>query len=203
MIRQLTLVFVTGFAAVSLTAGSAAAWDVNHRNFSDVVSQLANVRGPTPQTEALAPLVGNFNLTGTIPARTLANDQPEMSSSGTHSCKWIMNNLFIECDVDDTAQAGEAKTRWMGHIVLGWDHQDKVYRGTIADSQGTIGLVQGNMKDNKLVLELVSKNTLGGQPFKYRISFDFTDPSAIKFSSEVKQGTRWIVSEKKVLRKTQ
>lgn len=70
------------------------------------------------------------------------------------------------------------------------------------DSQGTLGLLQGNMKDKKLVLELVSNNTLMGAPFKYRISLDMTDENAIGFTSEVKQGSKWIVAEKKTLRKS-
>lgn len=93
--RKLVLVVTTALVAAGIGSTTSFAWKVQ-RSFNDVVNVLANVRADIPQTKALSPLVGNFSLAGSIPARTLAPDQPEMKSSGTHSCKWIMNNLFIE-----------------------------------------------------------------------------------------------------------
>jgi Protein of unknown function (DUF1579) len=196
MRKKIVFMSVT-LAAVALGVSTARAWFV-FDTLREAVESLRPVR-PVAETGALAPLVGTFRLDGSIPRRVLAKDQDEMRSSGMHSGRWILNNNFVEVDLSDTATIGGQSVSWSGHVILGYDHQDKLYRGAIADSQGTLGMVEGRMANKKLLLTLVTNNTIASRPFKYRIAFDMTNPNAIKFTSEVQDRENWVLTEQKTL----
>jgi hypothetical protein len=115
-------------------------------------------------------------------------------------CKAIMNDTFLECDIADTARSGDTALHWAGKVLMGWDHQDKAYRAAIVDSQGTLGMLEGKMDGETLVMELVSKNTLFGDSFKYRLVFDMRNHEAIQFRSEVATPDgKWVPTEMKTL----
>jgi hypothetical protein len=197
--RHLGLTIVVG-AALAF-APLAKAWMVLFPTFDEASKALAPVK-PGPETEALKPLVGAFSLTGALPEKILALDQPELSSEGVHFGRWVMNNNFVECEIKDVARNGANALPWSGHVLIGYDVQAKKYRAAVADSQGTLGLLEGNFVDKKLVLELISPSNFNGRPFKYRLTFDLTDPNAIGFNSEVTtDSTNWVLTERKSLRR--
>ena len=194
-VRTIGLLSVSGALLLAATAGRAWMPNPNLRNLEQEVESV----NPGPETQALAPLIGTFAIAGSIPARTLAENQPEMRSRGSHSCRWIVGGLFVECDISDTARSGKTAITWSGRVTIGWDYQAKAYRGVVVDRQGTLGMLEGPMRDQVLSLALISTNTLGGQPFKYRLTFDMKDPKSIQFTSEVQQGEKWVKTEIKKL----
>ncbi len=193
-VRMIGLVSVSGVLLLAATAGRA--W--MPVPFPQLEQELQSVN-PGPETRALAPLIGAFNIVGSIPARALAEDQPEMRSRGSHLCRWAVGGLFVQCDISDTARSGKTALTWTGRVTIGWDYQEKTYRAVAVDRQGTVGMLEGAMRDKVLSLALVSSNTMAGKPFKYRLTFDMKDPKEIQFTSEVQQGEKWVKTEIKKL----
>jgi hypothetical protein len=125
-----------------------------------------------------------------------------MRSEGTHVGRAVMDGLFLEFDIADVATTGSIKVPWKARILLGFDRQDGVYRAAIADSQGTMGFLEGKLEGTRLRMNLKSKNTIDGRPFNYRLTFDMRDHASISFSSEVQHDTGdWVLTEKKQLTK--
>src|SRR5689334_22056280 len=53
---------------------------------------------PGPETEALKPFAKSVTWTGKVPAGAFGNN-PELPSKGKATCKWILNNLWVSCDM--------------------------------------------------------------------------------------------------------
>jgi len=197
MIRKTTM---WALALILCGTGSAHAWRIF--DSLDKAQEIMKPVRPGQETAALKPLDGSFRLDGSIPKRTIAKDQEEMKTAGIHHGTWILNGNFLQIDLAEKATVGKHSLVWSAKVLMGWDSHDKVYRAAIADSQGTLGLLEGKLVDKKLMFNLVSKNTLAGEPFNYRIQFDLTDPDAILFTSEVQDKEKWVLTEKKTLVRT-
>src|SRR5690242_13086386 len=57
---------------------------------------------PGPETEALKPFSHNATWTGKSPAGAWGPGSPELPTKGSAKCKWIINNLWVACDLEDT-----------------------------------------------------------------------------------------------------
>ena len=143
---------------------------------------------PGPETLALKPLAGTRVMTGTVKANAMGPGSPEMPSKGKHTCKWFMNNLWLQCDIEDAMGAGGKTMKWIGHVILGWDFEARAYRATLVDNMGNLSMMSGKLEGTKLALETVSANTMMGQPVKERITFDWADAKAWKFTDERQLG---------------
>jgi hypothetical protein len=153
-----------------------------------------------PETKALGFLNGNMTMTGTLKANAMGPGSPEMPSHGTHKCHWTMNNLWLACDIEDITGTGAKSMKWMGHVVAGWDFEAKGYRGFIVDNMGTSGTMTGKIDGTKLVWDS-GEAMMMGQPLKYRITMDFTDPKAIKFTDERSmKGGPYVLAEEAVMK---
>lgn len=154
---------------------------------------------PGPETEALKTFTKNVTWTGKVPAGAYGNN-PELPSKGKATCKWILNNLWAACDMEDTQGTGKQAVTWKGHWVYGWDFEAKEYRGTMTDSFGATVPMKGKLDGPKLTWESVSETTMMGQPTKIRITMDATDPKAVKFTGEHTQGKNYVVDEETVMK---
>jgi hypothetical protein len=141
---------------------------------------------PGPETLALKPLIGALVTSGEVKAGAMGPSSPAMPAKGTHTCKWILDNLWVLCEIEDTAGAPPKAMTWKGQLIAGWDFEAKAYRGAIADNMGTINMMSGKLEGQKLVWD--SSGTMMGKPVKYRITLDFTDAKAIKFTDERQYG---------------
>jgi hypothetical protein len=153
---------------------------------------------PGPETEALKPFARNMTWTGKVPANAYGNN-PEMPSKGKITCKWEVNNLVAACDIESTAGTGKQAMTWKAHMLQGWDFKAKGYRQAMYDSAGTFTNLKGTLEGNKLVWES-DEVTLMGQKSKVRISFDNTDPKAVKMVGEHIVNGKWIVDEEDTMK---
>jgi hypothetical protein len=139
---------------------------------------------PGPETDALKPFVKNFTWTGKQLAGAMGPGSPEMPTKGKVTCKWIVNNLWAACDIEETIGTGKDAHSWKGHHIFGWDFMAKEYRGATVGSMGSIDDLKGKLDGAKLSWESSADRMMHGQPMRFRVSFDATDPKAVKFTSE-------------------
>jgi len=157
---------------------------------------------PGPETAAIAHLATNVTWTGKVPAGGMGPGTPEMATKGAAKCKWTNGKLWITCDVTDTMTAGKNKATLTGTMNLGWDFMAKAYRSTWVDSMGASLYMQGKLDGTKLVLESLGSYAMMGQPFAFRITWDWTDAKAPKLTQEVKMGAKgaWTLAEENMIK---
>ncbi len=139
---------------------------------------------PGAETKALTPLVGNFTSTGKLVAGAMGPGSPELPTKGKQLCKWILGGLWLQCEISDTAGSGKQAFTWLGHIVVGWDFQAKAYHSVGVDNMGATFDLNAKVDGAKLVMESARDQMMMGVPMKYRLTYDFSDPKAIKFTDE-------------------
>ena len=147
---------------------------------------------PGPETKALQPFIGLLKLKGTTPAGAMGPGSPAQESKGTHSCKWSVGGLWLDCDVKNGDAAGK-HPQWNGHVHMGWDYLNKDYRAVIVDNMGGAMMMEGKMDGQKLVLESVGNYQMMGKPTKMRMTFDLTDPKVLKVTEERQEAGKWMV----------
>jgi hypothetical protein len=117
----------------------------------------------------------------------------EMATKGKATCKWVLNNLWVVCDIEDVAGTGKDAKKWMGHWVFGWDFAAKGYRGTMTGSFGAQQQMKGTLEGAKMTWETMTEMKVPGMPSKFRFTEDATDPKAIKFTEEGFMNGKWMV----------
>ena len=157
---------------------------------------------PTEETKKLSFLVGTFNGTGKLEKGAMGPDSAEMTSKSKQTCKWALGNLWVVCDISDTAGAGKTAMTWMGHMLIGYDLEAKQYRNVGADNMGTAYDLNARIEGNKLVMESAHDVMMMGMPVKFRFTYDFTDPKALKFTDERSmKGGPWQLAETTTFKK--
>lgn len=148
---------------------------------------------PGPETAALKPFTGNASWTGVMKAGAMGPGSPEMATKGKMKCGWIMGGLWAMCDIEDGPAAPKSFV-WKGHWIVGWDNEAKEYRGSIFDNMGSSANMKGKMDGQKLVMESPEAMMMG-MPMKMRMTWDATDPKAVKFTEERSvKGGPWTVA---------
>jgi hypothetical protein len=151
---------------------------------------------PGEETKKLQFLVGTFSGPGKMEAGAMKPDSPEMPTKAKQVCKWTLGNFWVACDVTDTAGTGKQAMTWMGHMLVGYDMEAKMYRSVGADNMGTAFDLNGKMEDKKFTMESARETTMMGMPVKFRFTFDFSDPKTLKFTDERSmKGGPWQLAE--------
>jgi hypothetical protein len=147
---------------------------------------------PGPETAALKPFTTNATWTGVMKAGAMGPGSPEMPTKGKVKCSWIMGGLWAMCDIEDGPAAPKSFV-WKGHWIIGWDAEAKEYRASIFDNMATTTSMKGKIDGTKLIMESPEQMMMG-QPMKVRLTWDATDPKAIKFIEERStKGGPWTV----------
>jgi hypothetical protein len=146
---------------------------------------------PGPETEALKPFAKSVTSSGTIPAGVMGGN-PELTTKGKSTCKWVLNNLWVSCEIEENVGSGKQAMKWAGHWVFGYDFIAKGYRGTMTSTMGDQTQMKGTLEGSKLVWENIEEMKVPGMPSKSRITLDATDPKAIKFSEEGYLQGKWV-----------
>jgi hypothetical protein len=144
---------------------------------------------PGPEQDALKP----FSKSGTSAGTRMSPDGKEMPTKAKVTCKWIDNNMWAACDIDETVGAGKMSMHWMGHWVYGYDTMAKGYRGVMADNFGMMGRMKGTVDGTKIVWESMDEMKGGppGMPAKERVTMDAADPKAVKMTFEGWMNGKW------------
>jgi hypothetical protein len=157
---------------------------------------------PGAEMKALQPLVGAYTFSdGKVAANAMGPGSPETKSKGKHTCKPLLGGLWLACDIEDTAGEGKAAHTWSAHMMMGWDIEAKQYKSLGVDNMGSAWVMTGKVDANKVVWES-GEMTMMGQPVKFRITIDWTDPKALKLTDERStRGGAWMMAESATLKR--
>src|ERR1043166_5407686 len=87
---------------------------------------------------------------------------------------------------------------WHGKVEAGAMGPDS--KATVADNMGTLTVYDGTLNGTTFVLETPTEVMMMGTSMKDRLTWDFSDPKAVKFSNEHKpSGGDWTLSESATL----
>ena len=142
-----------------------------------------------PEAKALAPVFGiDAAWTGNVEAGAMGPDSQEMTSHGTATGHAILGGMWYTCDVVDTYGASKDAMTWKGHMLVGYDMAAKAYRASCVDNMGALMMFNGTMEGDKFVLETPTEVMMMGQMMKDRLTWDMSDPKAVKFTDEHQSG---------------
>jgi len=148
---------------------------------------------PGPEIEALKMLARDWTFQTHIAEGMMWKGAPSAPAHGVWKCDWIMGGLWASCDMDDVlgpvkdgkgplAKGGTLP--WKGQMFAGWDVEEKVYRMIGVDSEAGAYDWIGRKVGDKFVFVSKDYRTSQGLQQKFRFTWDFANPNAVKFSQE-------------------
>lgn len=151
---------------------------------------------PGSETEALRRFHWDCTWTGTVEPGMMGPGSPKMDAIGKASFTWVVDGLVVMGIFEqDQFADGEHILTWKAHYLAGWDPQAQAYRAFLADNCGHLGFMQGQIADERLVME-----TVGDGPARFRITWDLSDSQAPVWLNEVSvAGNPWQLVEQYTL----
>jgi hypothetical protein len=152
---------------------------------------------PGAEIKAIAPVFGTGGTwVGNVEAGAMGPSSPVTVSKGKATCHSIAGGMWYSCDVEDTWGTGNQAMTWKGHMSVGYDLASQSYKASVVDNMGTISMFDGTLNGTMFVLETPSEVMIMGTSMKDRLTWDFGDPKAIKFTDEHKpSGSDWRLCE--------
>ena len=142
---------------------------------------------PGPEVKALAPVFGvNGTWHGKVEAGATGPDSKETVSHGKAMCHPMLGGMWYACDVEDTWGTGRDAMTWKGHMTVGYDLGSKSYKASVVDNMGTITMFDGTLNGTTFALETPNEVMVMGAMMKDRLTWDFSDPKAIKYTDDHK-----------------
>lgn len=143
---------------------------------------------PGADQDALKPFIKSGSYTGT----RMMPDGKEMPEKGKQTCKWLPGGMWASCDIDMSTGTGKTATKWMGHLVFGYDTMAKGYRAVMTDNFGMMGRMKGTLDGKKMVWESMDEMKVPNMPSKERVTDDASDPKAEKMTFEGYMNGKWM-----------
>jgi len=142
---------------------------------------------PGDEVKAIAPVFGTSGTWhGNVEPGAMGPDSKATVSRGKAMCRTIAGGMWYACDVEDTWGAGKDAMTWKGYMTVGYDLPSKTYKASVVDNMGTLSMFNGTLNGTTFVLETPTEVMIMGQSMKDRLTWDFTDSKAIKFTDEHK-----------------
>ena len=156
---------------------------------------------PGAEVKALAPIFGTSGTwQGKVEAGAMGPDSKATTSHGKATGHSILGGMWYACDVEDTWGTGKEAMTWKGHMIVGYDLPSRSYKSSVVDNTGSIAMFDGTLNGTTFVLETPTEIMVMGTSMKDRLTWDFADPKAIKFTDEHKAtGGDWMVVESATL----
>ena len=156
---------------------------------------------PGDEIRAIAPIFGTSGTWhGKVEAGAMGPDSKATVSHGKAMARSILGGMWYACDVEDTWGAGKDAPTWKGHMVVGYDLTSKSYKATVVDNMGAISMYDGTLNGTTFVLETPNEVMIMGMSMKDRLTWDFSDPKAIKFTNDhMASGGDWKLCESATL----
>jgi hypothetical protein len=142
------------------------------------------VATPGPETAVLARFHFDCTWTGTVEAGMMGPGSPRMEATGRATFAWTDDGLWLRGEFSqDQIADGRLVLRWSAHYLVGWDPQATEYVAFMADNCGHAGFMRGFVDGDRMVL-----TTPGADPVTFRISWDASNPVAVRWKDEVSVG---------------
>jgi len=152
---------------------------------------------PGDEVKAIAPIFGTSgSWQGKVEPGAMGPDSKATTSHGKAVSRAIVGGFWYACDIEDTWGAGKEAMTWKGHMTVGYDLASKSYKASCVDNMGSIAAFDGTLNGTTFVLETPTEMMMMGTPTKDRLTWDFADAKAIKFTDEHKaSGGDWKLCE--------
>lgn len=96
---------------------------------------------------------------------------------------------------------GEYVLTWRLHLVVGWDRMAGEYRAVLAESDGALALLRGELEGDTLTMTPVERLAKDGVPVDFRFVCDARDPEGLAWRTEFSAaGGPWTLVEDDVVR---
>src|SRR5262245_44403131 len=157
---------------------------------------------PGDEIKAIAPVFGmGGTWTGKVPEGAMGPSSPATTTQGKANCHSAVDGFCYVCDVQDKMGSGKDAMLWKGHIIIGYDMPSSKYQAYMSDNTGALTAFDGTLDGKKFSLETPNEVMMMGQSMKDRLTWDFTDENAVKFTDEhLVSGGSWTTFETAVMK---
>jgi hypothetical protein len=161
---------------------------------TEVQAPVGAIR-PGPETLAIKTFTRSAAWEGKMKAGALGLGEGELPTKGHLTAKWVVNDLWLVCEIEDQMGTGPNARTWKALWVSGWDFGLQEYRGTIFDSFGNSSMMRGKRDGHILQFESLSDVYMHGQATRLRFTFDASDAPGIKFTAEHTVNGTFVIDE--------
>jgi hypothetical protein len=138
----------------------------------EIPQVAAGTAKPGGEIQALKPFHRNCTWTGTVKAGAMGPGSPEMQATGHAAFRWVMDGLWVVGEFEqDQFVNGRRAVTWKAHYVAGWDRSAGEYRALVADSNGAITVMKGEVKGSSFVLTSLPDPAGREQPMRLRMTW--------------------------------
>jgi hypothetical protein len=159
-----------------------------------------NTPKPGVETRAIGTFTKSAAWEGKLPAGALGLGAGELRTRGHMRAKWMVNDLWLVCEIEDQMGSGPNAHVWKAVWVSGWDFGAKEYRGAIFDSFGCSSMMRGRLEGRRLTFESMDELMMQGRPTRLRFTFDASDHAAagVAFTAEHSVDGVFVIDEQEV-----
>ena len=135
-------------------------------------------RGPGPEVEKLAVMVGRFTVEDELKAGAMGPNSPAMKYTGTDDCRWAAGGFAVIC----TAVLHMGAKKYTDTSFLYYDPTAKTYRYHAVDSSGEIENKNGTVSGDTWTW--LGESTLAGKAYHTRYIMKFVSKDSYEYTDE-------------------
>ena len=135
-------------------------------------------RGPDPEVEKLAVMVGRFTVEDELKAGVMGSNSPAMKYTGTDDCRWAAGGFAVICTT--VLHMGARKYTEISFIY--YDPTAKTYRYHAVDSSGEIENKNGTVSGDTWTW--LGESTLAGKAYHTRYIMKFVSKDSFEYTDE-------------------
>ena len=135
-------------------------------------------RGPGPEVEKLAVMVGKFTVEDELKAGVMGPNSPAMKYTGTDDCRWSAGGFAVIC----TAVLHMGAREYTETSFIYYDPTAKTYQYHAVDSSGEIENKSGTVSGD--VWTWLGESIFGGKMYHTRYIMKFVSKDSFEYTDE-------------------
>ena len=135
-------------------------------------------RGPDPEVEKLAVMVGRFTVEDELKAGVMGSNSPAMKYTGTDDCRWAAGGFAVIC----TAVLHMGARKYTEISFIYYDPIAKTYQYHAVDSSGETENKSGTVSDDTWTW--LGESTIAGKVYHTRYIMKFVSKDSFEYTDE-------------------
>jgi hypothetical protein len=135
-------------------------------------------RGPDPEVEKLAVMVGRFTVEDELKAGVMGPNSPAMKYTGTEDCRWAAGGFAVICE----AALYRPGRKYSEASFVYYDPASKTYRYHAVDSSGGIESKTGTVNGD--VWTWLGESNFAGKLYHTRYIMKFVSKDSFEYTDE-------------------
>jgi Protein of unknown function (DUF1579) len=135
-------------------------------------------RGPDPEVEKLAVMVGRFTVEDELKAGVMGPNSPAMKYTGTEDCRWAAGGFAVICE----AALYRPGRKYSEASFVYYDPASKTYRYHAVDSSGGIENKTGTVNGD--VWTWLGESNFAGKLYHTRYIMKFVSKDSFEYTDE-------------------